>query len=211
MLAKCSTFCRPFLGIGPEDSPLEPKICEEFQGFVEKIEGDKAYIRLDSQRGERLCGPYPADELTAVGIGERDRFLLKAVEVNGAIRFDAVLIPRKKISPERQRQIREEIEAGLEGFTPDYEHNEPKPLEVHVLGAGRGESIILSLPDGGWGVVDCCASSSRDESKNATLEFLRALRGIVWVVFSVLEPYERLMPGPITASILKLYARIQGE
>lgn len=94
---------------------------EEFQGFVEKIEGDKAYVRLDTIRGERLCGPYPADELTALGIGERDRFLLKAIDVRGAVRFDAVLIPRKKISPEWQRQIREEIEAGLEGFTPDDE------------------------------------------------------------------------------------------
>lgn len=49
-----------------------------------------------------------------------------------------------------------------------------KLLEVHVLGAGRGESIVLRLPDGGWGVVDCCASSSSDESKNSTLEFLRS-------------------------------------
>jgi len=104
-----------------ETSQIEPKICEEFQGFVEKIEEDKAYVRLDSTRGERLCGPYPAAELAANGIGERDRFLLNAVEVNGAVRFDAVLVPRKRISPERQRQIREEIEAGLEGFTPDDE------------------------------------------------------------------------------------------
>jgi len=94
---------------------------EEFQGFVEKIEDDKAYVRLDTSRGERLCGPYPAEELASKGIGERDRFLLRAVEVGGAIRFDAELIPRKIITPERQRQIREEIEAGLEGFTPDDE------------------------------------------------------------------------------------------
>lgn len=104
-------------------APPQPQVgpTEEFQGFVEKIEGDRAYVRLDSHNGERLCGPYPAGELTANGIGERDRFLLKAVEVNGAVRFDAVLVPRKKISPERQRQIREEIEAELEGFTPDDE------------------------------------------------------------------------------------------
>ncbi len=101
---------------GPQVTPTE-----EFQGFVEKIEDDKAYVRLDTSRGERLCGPYPAEELASKGIGERDRFLLRAVKVGGAIRFDAELIPRKIISPERQRQIREEIEAGLEGFTPDDE------------------------------------------------------------------------------------------
>ncbi len=107
--------------IPQEALPLAEKICEEFQGFVEKIEDDKAYVRLDTSCGERLCGPYPAEELASKGIGERDRFLLRAVKVGGAIRFDAELIPRKIITPERQRQIREEIEAGLEGFTPDDE------------------------------------------------------------------------------------------
>jgi hypothetical protein len=50
-------------------------------------------------------------------------------------------------------------------------------LEIHILGAGRGESIILRLPDGNWGVVDCCASSTTDQTKNATLEFLKS-RGV---------------------------------
>ena len=91
---------------GTAHSSVEPEIWEELQGFVEKIEGDKAYIHLDSQSGERLCGSYPAGELTAVGIGERDRFLLQAIGVEGAIRFEALLIPRKRISPTRQREIR---------------------------------------------------------------------------------------------------------
>src|SRR5262249_18417566 len=46
-------------------------------------------------------------------------------------------------------------------------------IEVHVLGAARGESIILRLPHGGWGVVDCCAGSSTDPGQNDTLRFLR--------------------------------------
>jgi beta-lactamase superfamily II metal-dependent hydrolase len=46
-------------------------------------------------------------------------------------------------------------------------------LEVHVLGANRGESVVLRLPGGGWGVVDCCAPSSIDRQKNATLRFLQ--------------------------------------
>jgi beta-lactamase superfamily II metal-dependent hydrolase len=50
---------------------------------------------------------------------------------------------------------------------------EPLRLEIHVLGADRGESIILRLPDGGWGVVDCCARSSSDRRKNATYQFLQ--------------------------------------
>jgi CHAT domain len=98
-----------------EASSTVATVCEEFQGFVEKIEGGKACVRLDSQSGERLRGFYPAGELTSRGIGERDRFSLQAVEVDGGIRFDAVLIPRREISPERQRAIREKIEQKLEG------------------------------------------------------------------------------------------------
>lgn len=45
-------------------------------------------------------------------------------------------------------------------------------LEVHVFGAAKGESIVLRLPSGEWGVVDCYASSLKDRSTNATLQFL---------------------------------------
>lgn len=46
-------------------------------------------------------------------------------------------------------------------------------LEVHVLGGSIGESIILKLPSGEWGVIDCYARSLRDPSANATLSFLQ--------------------------------------
>lgn len=58
-------------------------------------------------------------------------------------------------------------------------------LEVHVLGAGKGESIIIRLPDGKWGVVDCCAGSSTDPDQNATLGFLRR-RGVAELEFLAL-------------------------
>ena len=45
-------------------------------------------------------------------------------------------------------------------------------LELHVIGASQGESIVLKLPSGGWGVVDCYASSAADPSKNPTYQFL---------------------------------------
>ena len=41
-------------------------------------------------------------------------------------------------------------------------------------GCWTGGEHLLRLPEGGWGVVDCCASSNSDESKNSTLEFLRS-------------------------------------
>lgn len=56
-------------------------------------------------------------------------------------------------------------------------------LEVHVIGDGRGESIVLKLPDGRWGVVDCHAASPADSSTNPTSQFLKS-RGVetLWFV-----------------------------
>ena len=45
-------------------------------------------------------------------------------------------------------------------------------LEIHVFGAAKGESIVLRLPSGEWGVVDCYSSSLKDSSTNSTLQFL---------------------------------------
>lgn len=45
-------------------------------------------------------------------------------------------------------------------------------LEMHVFGATQGESTILRLPGGGWGVVDCYASTLNDPVDNAALHFL---------------------------------------
>lgn len=45
-------------------------------------------------------------------------------------------------------------------------------LTVHVIGAGKGESIILQLPNGEWGVVDCYASSIKKSETNQTLQYL---------------------------------------
>lgn len=46
-------------------------------------------------------------------------------------------------------------------------------LELHVLNAGYGESIVLHLPNDEWGVVDCYAASVRDPNTNAAIQFLK--------------------------------------
>ena len=46
-------------------------------------------------------------------------------------------------------------------------------ITIHVLGAGKGESIIIHLPDDKWGVVDCYARSLADSESNPTMHFLR--------------------------------------
>jgi beta-lactamase superfamily II metal-dependent hydrolase len=46
-----------------------------------------------------------------------------------------------------------------------------------VIGGATGESIVLGLPNGTWGVVDCYARSPDDPATNPTLAFLRS-RGV---------------------------------
>jgi beta-lactamase superfamily II metal-dependent hydrolase len=58
-------------------------------------------------------------------------------------------------------------------------------LELHVLGGGKGESIVLKLPDGRWGVVDCYNASPSDRDANATTRFLRG-RGVTKLFFACL-------------------------
>ena len=53
---------------------------------------------------------------------------------------------------------------------------------MHVLGGGKGESIVLKLPDGQWGVVDCHSESVTDPDANPTTQFLRS-RGVKTLLF----------------------------
>src|SRR3954452_15190803 len=46
-------------------------------------------------------------------------------------------------------------------------------LSLHVFGSSKGESIVLELPGGKWGVIDCYAPSLEDEASNPTLRFLK--------------------------------------
>ena len=52
--------------------------------------------------------------------------------------------------------------------------DDPESLEIHVLGAGKGESIVLRWPGDRWGVVDCYTPSLSDYDTNPTLRFLQS-------------------------------------
>jgi beta-lactamase superfamily II metal-dependent hydrolase len=49
-------------------------------------------------------------------------------------------------------------------------------LTIYVLNAGYGESIVVHLPGGTWGVVDCYASNRDDPASNPTLQLLEELQ-----------------------------------
>lgn len=57
--------------------------------------------------------------------------------------------------------------------TLDRQKSDPPALGLHVLNGGWGESIILELPDGRWGVIDCYTQDLADPASNQTLQFLR--------------------------------------
>ena len=107
-----------FLIYGHVHATPTPAVLEQFQGFVTKVEGDSAYVTLETAQGERVSGVYPAAELAANGVGERDRFSLATVDQGSSVRFDIRLIPRRVVSSEEQRAIQERIERTLDGYTP---------------------------------------------------------------------------------------------
>lgn len=82
-----------------------PRILEEFEGFVDKIDGDVAHVTLTALSGEKLYGEYPVAELNAHGIRERRRFKCRTVEVGTSVEFVIEPIPDRELSEERERQI----------------------------------------------------------------------------------------------------------
>ena len=46
-------------------------------------------------------------------------------------------------------------------------------LEIYLFGAAKGETIVLHLPDGRWGVVDCYSSSLDHPESNPACRLLR--------------------------------------
>jgi hypothetical protein len=84
------------------------EIIEEFLGFVDKIDGDVAYITLTSiATGEKFFCEYSDKELTQE-FREHRQFKCRTVEVGPTtveIEFEA--IPDQEITPEREQEIDE--------------------------------------------------------------------------------------------------------
>src|SRR3990167_7972796 len=58
-------------------------------------------------------------------------------------------------------------------FPPDV-LNLPQPYETEItcFGNGFGESIVLHIPDVGWGIVDSCISTKDNNDYVLPLEYL---------------------------------------
>ncbi len=99
------------------------------------------------------------------------------------------------------------------------------PLKIYVFGSIEGESIVLHLPNGKWGVVDSFAPSLKDPSTNPAFGLLRQknvteleflclthphddhFRGMSQLLkgFSVKQFWTFIGPDPQDISLLKSY------
>ena len=147
-------------------------VLETFEGYVDRVDGETAHVQLKSREyGDVLYGTYPTSQLSAKGIEEQSRFLCETVKVDGTTRIDLRALPDVELTDEELPRSKKEL-IRLSHVTTPALSIDPPALEVHVLGGSRGESIVLKLPDGRWGVVDCYSESLSDLNANATARFL---------------------------------------
>lgn len=86
------------------------EIIEEFDGIVDCIDGDVAYVTLTAKEtGEILLGEYPAAKLAELGINERRRFKCNTVARGECVEIEMLPVPDREISAEEELKIRENI------------------------------------------------------------------------------------------------------
>ncbi|HUE73160.1 MAG TPA: hypothetical protein VMP01_19905 [Pirellulaceae bacterium] len=89
------------------------------------------------------------------------------------------------------------------------------PIGLHVIGSGVGESIVVELPDGSIGVVDCCSkslagNSAEDRARaNPTIAFLQRRFPNAQVAFLALTHLHEDHGKGFTQLIEELETRIQ--
>ena len=88
-------------------------VLESFEGFVDEIRGDTAYVTLKSEFGDSLFGEYSAVELAAKGIREGRRFNCRTIESGGKVRVEFMPIPDRILSAAEEEAICQEIDASI--------------------------------------------------------------------------------------------------
>lgn len=92
------------------DRPHEEVVLEAFEGFVEEIDGDTAYVTLTSEHGDRLAGRYSASALLEKGISERRRFTCRTVQLRDEVRVVIEPIPERHLSEAEEAAIYSRID-----------------------------------------------------------------------------------------------------
>jgi hypothetical protein len=124
-LAEASTFLERYervakqlesegLTPGRTDPPAAaPAILERFEGFVDQVEGDVAFVTLRAENGDVLYGEHPVAKLAERGVGEADRFLCRTVRVGEATRVEIEAIPDEPVPDEEVRAIYQRIDHAI--------------------------------------------------------------------------------------------------
>ena len=91
------------------------QILERFDGVVDAIEDQMAFITLTSPSGERLIGEYSVSELSKMGIHCGRRFICETVMVNNEVEVRFQAIPDLEITPEYEETLDRELEKLISG------------------------------------------------------------------------------------------------
>ena len=93
--------------LGDLDPGIEGNtVLETFDGFVDRIEGDTAFVTLQSRaNGDVEEGTYSASQLARMGIHEQSCFVFKTVDVGNAIRPVFEPVPQEPVAAEVVREI----------------------------------------------------------------------------------------------------------
>lgn len=78
----------------------------KINGFVDKVEGDIAYVSLFPKSGKTIYTTLPTEELTSKGVTRR--FVLTMGK-----HFSVEPLPDIEISPEREKEIDEQIRKAI--------------------------------------------------------------------------------------------------
>lgn len=88
-----------------------------YRGYVPSIDLNDAHVRLTDDLGQVFVGCYPAVELAAAGVNDRDQFLLTTVEDGDAVRFEIQPLLRPKLSAEEQAAISRRVDEEFKDFS----------------------------------------------------------------------------------------------
>jgi hypothetical protein len=176
-----SVHIKPRQYSGVKTADANP-ILEELTGYVNYIQGDVVHLGLSGDRDGELLDfgvEYSLKELKKQIPDVRQGMMLKCTVKREAGQKNSLhfkpFTPQPLSLEERQaiQEKYDEIFKDVEFEGASVNEKKTKLLTIHVIGAGIGESIILELPNGQWGVVDCYASKISDETTNQTLNFLK--------------------------------------
>lgn len=68
-------------------------------------------------------------------------------------------------------------------------------VEIVVFGPGDGESVLINIPEVGWGVVDSCVVKTKGKKTNPALEFLKKKEVSRLAFVALTHPHEDHFAG----------------